>query len=130
MTVLTSRRGMLQLFLWAIALHSLAVGVGLMAHPASLLAAVGYAPVGEPFFPSQGGVFHLVMAVCYALGARDPEGNEALIRFAIIVKFMAMAFLVVYWLANRHLLVVLGSGLVDGVMGAILLVMHQRWRQE
>jgi len=121
---------MLQLLLWAIALHSAAVGVGLVLHPAALLATMGYAPVGEPFFPTQGGVFHFVMAVCYVLGARDPERNAPLIRFAVIVKFMAMIFLVGYWLLNRDLLMVLGSGLADGAMGVVLAVVYRRWRDD
>ena len=130
MPTLASARGQLQILLWLVALHSLAVGVGLLLHPAGLLARAGYAPVGEPFFPSQGGVFHFVMAVGYALGARDPERNEALIRFAVVVKFMALAFLVAYWLAHRQLLVVLGSGLADGVMGLLILWALRRWRRE
>lgn len=63
MPILASPLGQLQALLWLVALHSLAVGVGLLLQPADLLARAGYAPVGEPYFPSQGGVFHVVMAV-------------------------------------------------------------------
>jgi hypothetical protein len=127
---LSTRRGQLQALLWLVALHSVVVGVGLVLHPAGLLAAVGYAPLSEPFFPTQGGVFHFVMAIAYVLGARDPVRHEALIRFAVVVKFVALVFLVGYWLLHRHLLVVLGSGLADGVMGASILVAYRRWRKE
>ena len=130
MSSFNTRRGQLQLLLWLVALHSLAVGVGLVLHPARMLAAAGYAPVGEDFFPVQGGVFHLVMAVGYALGARDPERNAALIRFAVLVKLLACVFLLSYWLGQRHLLVVLGSGLVDGAMAVLILIAYRRWQGE
>jgi hypothetical protein len=64
------------------------------------------------------------------MGAHDPERNASLIRFAIVVKFMALAFLLGYWVFHRHLPMVLASGLVDGAMGVVLLIAYRRWRRD
>jgi hypothetical protein len=122
-------RRALQTILWLVAAHSVAVGLGLVLHPTALMAAAGYAPITEPFFPTQGGVFHFVVAVAYALAARDPDGNDPLVRFAIVVKVMATVFLVVYWLLHPKLLVVLGSGLVDLAMAVAIAASRRWWRQ-
>ena len=64
-----SRR--LRLLLRLVAAHSLAVGLALVLAPADVFVRLGYAPLGERFFPVQGGVFHIVMAAGYLMAARD-----------------------------------------------------------
>jgi len=110
-----------------LALHSVAVGLGLIWHPAALLGQMGYAPCSEPFFPTQGGVFHIVMAVGYSLAAWDLLRFRCLVVFAIVVKVLATIFLITYWLINPSLQVILLSGLADGVMAGVLTVLYRRW---
>ena len=122
-----SRR--LSLLLWLVAAHSAVVGFGLICQPAGLFARLGYAPVGEPFFPVQGGVFHVVMAIGYALAARDLCNNRCLAAFAIVVKVAATVFLISYWLLEARLAVVLLSGIGDGVMAVLIWAGYASWRR-
>jgi len=118
----------LRFWLWSLALHSVAVGLGLIWHPAALLGQVGYAPCSEPFFPTQGGVFHIIMAVGYSMAAWDLLRFRGLVVFTIVVKALATIFLITYWLIKPSLLVILLSGLADGVMACVLAVLYRRWR--
>ena len=118
----------LQLLLRLVGCHSALVGIGLICRPAFLFAKLGFAPLGEPFFPVQGGVFHVVMAVGYFMAAQDLEGNRSLVVFAIVVKTLATVFLLTYWLMINRLPLVLVSGIGDGAMGLLLWLAYQSWR--
>jgi hypothetical protein len=119
----------LRLLLHLVGWHSALVGVGLICRPALLFADLGFAPLSEPFFPVQGGVFHVVMAVGYFMAARDLEQNRSLVVFAIVVKALATVFLLTYWLLVSRLPLVLASGLGDGAMGLLLALGYRTWRQ-
>ncbi len=121
---------LLKTWLWLMTAHSFAVGIGLIWHPAYLLNLMGYAPCSEPFFPTQGGVFHIVMAVGYSMATFDPINFRGLIIFSIVVKAIATVFLIIYWLANPVLGVVLFSGVVDGCMAVVLWYLNKRWLPE
>ena len=86
MSILNDPFRRLRALLALVGIHSIAVGIGLMAHPASVFEFMGYARCSEPFFPTQGGVFHIVMAVGYLMAAADPSGNRCLITFAVVVN--------------------------------------------
>lgn len=119
----------LRLVLWAAALHSFAVGLGLILHPAPVLAYFGYAPLSEPFFPTQGGVFHVLMAVGYGMGAVHPDRFLCLVVFAVIVKTAATAFLLTYWSLVSPLWIVLLSAVGDGALAVALWWAYRRWRR-
>lgn len=119
----------LRLLLHLVGWHSALVGVGLICRPALLFADLGFAPLSEPFFPVQGGVFHVVMAVGYFMAARDLEQNRSLVVFAIVVKTLATVFLLTYWLLINRLPLVLASGLADGAMGILLALGYRAWRR-
>jgi hypothetical protein len=119
----------LRLILGLVAAHSTAVGIGLLiAHP-TILRALGFQAVGEPFFPSQGGIFHIVMAVAYTLPALHPARFEPFILLAVIAKTMATLFLIGYWLLVDPIWSVLLSGIGDLLMGALILVVWLSWRR-
>lgn len=120
----------LQFVLGLAAVHSAAVGLGLILHPAPVLAWLGYAPVNEPFFPTQGGVFHLVMALGYGMSARNLERFRCLAVFAVVVKIIATIFLLVYWLFVSSLPIVLLSGIGDGLLAAALGWFYVSWRRQ
>jgi hypothetical protein len=114
-------RSRLALVLGAVALHSAAVGLCLMFAPA-IPAWFGLGECPGRFYRMQGGMFHVVMAVAYALGAARPDRFRGLVPFAIVVKFMAAGFLLTYYLVVDSPPVILLSGLGDGAMGALILL--------
>lgn len=127
MTLLHHPERRLSTLLWLVALHSAAVGFGLIWHPPELLASMGYAPCSEPFFPTQGGVFHVIMAVGYAMAAADIARWRSLAVFTVVVKALAFVFLLVYWALAARLPLVLFSGLADGAMAICVAWAYRTW---
>ena len=118
---------LLSTVLWLVALHSIAIGFALIAQPAPLMKLSGFSSECERFFPAQGGVFHILMAVAYVLGATNIEKYHYLIIFSIIVKALATIFLVVYCFGVEFKWIVLLSGIGDGVMGLIIFIALQNY---
>lgn len=108
-----------------IALHSFAVGIGLIAHRPWMIELSGFQPIKEPFFPTQGGVFHIVMAVGYAMAAYNLKAFHSLAFFAIIVKSMAAIFLFTYFFAVKANSMILISGLADGFFAIALSIEYR-----
>lgn len=125
MNNLTDLGKYLSIFLWLVAIHSLFVGVGLIILPDSFLDFFGYNECTERFFPSQGGVFHIAMAVGYAMAAYNLKRYECLIIFSIVVKFMATVFLFTYFIFVSSIWLVLLSGISDFLMGSIILLLYR-----
>lgn len=111
--------------LWLIALHSFLVGLGLIFVPNTFLEYLGYGKCVENFFRTQGGVFHIAMAIGYSLAAYNSKKNECLVIFSIIVKFLATIFLFSYFIFINPLLVILLSGISDFIMGILILSFYQ-----
>jgi hypothetical protein len=107
-------------FLWLVAAHSFVVGILLVAQPPVLMALMGFGVIKQPFFPCQGGVFHVIMAIVYVYGALDVRKNRNMIIYAIIVKMAAAGFLFSYFYFMERLMVVFLSGVVDLGMGVII----------
>ena len=128
-TWLRSPRERLRVLLALVAAPSVGVGLGLILQPPSLLAFMGFAPVSEPFFPAQGGVFHLVVAVGYTLAAFRPGRHRSLVDFALVVKVLATVFLLLYWLMIARVWAVLASGLSDGIMALLIWSALTSWRR-
>jgi len=120
----------LSMILWLIAFHSFIVGIGLIAMPPQLMELLGFNSGGDRFFPSQGGVFHIVMAVAYSLAALRTSRFECLIIFSIIVKFSATIFLFVYYFFAVQIWMVLLSGITDCLMGIVILWAYLLYRQK
>lgn len=113
----------LSIFLYLVALHSLAVGVALIAAPAPLFEEFGYNRITENFFRAQGGVFHLVMVAAYFMAGFSPNERYSLVKFSIIAKFMAVIFLFFYFFTVDGIVVVLLSGVGDFIMGVVILIL-------
>lgn len=118
----------LTIVLWFVAVHSFCVGVCLIVMPPSLFSYFGFG-IGEKFFSIQGGVFHIVMSICYLLAASKADKFSGLIIMSIITKFMATIFLVLYFTFIDHLLLVLFSGIVDGLMGVVILFTYFSYKK-
>lgn len=110
----------LRIVLQLIALHSFMVGVGLMLMPTNLMDYLGFNECTERFFPTQGGVFHIVMAIGYLMAASKSSKYECMIIFSIIVKMCATIFLLVYYIFIAQTWMILFSGITDCLMGIII----------
>ncbi len=113
MEIIKNPRKRLSLLLVLIAIHSFCVGVGLIIRPAELMLLFGFGTCYERFFPTQGGVFHIVMVVGYLMAAYDVDENHSMIIFSILVKIMATVFLFIYFIAVEQIWLVLMSGFSD-----------------
>jgi hypothetical protein len=107
-------------FLWLVAAHSFIVGILLAIQPSALIKLMGFRDIHEPFFPCQGGVFHMIMAIAYIYGAMDIRKNKNMIIYAIIVKMAAAGFLLSYYYFMERLTIIWLSGAVDFFMGAAI----------
>ncbi len=116
METLKHPRSRLVFVLLLIAVHSFLVGIGLIARPAMLMRFFGFGPCLERFFPTQGGVFHVAMAIGYAMAAVNVDKFRCLIYFSIIVKTLATVYLFIYYSVLNSLWIILASGIGDGIM--------------
>lgn len=112
---------LLRIFLGLVALHSFCVGLGLIILPLEYFSFFGYEGYQGSFFKIQGGVFHIVMCGAYVPAALDPRKYIILVRFSIFAKFIATVFLLSYVLFAGMIWMVLVSGIMDFIMGGILL---------
>lgn len=120
----------ISVFLWLVALHSFVVGVGLIFLPSPVFEFLGFNPSFERFFSTQGGVFHIIMSVCYAMGASDIKKYLALIFFSFIVKFIAAIFLFLYFIFISSQLLIIFSCISDLAMGIIIYYLYSRLDKE
>jgi len=116
-------RKLLVLLLWLIAIHSICFGISLVLLPCSIIEWFGFS-ISEKFFAVQGGVFHLIISYAYISGALNPEKSKPMIILSFITKFSATLFLFGYYLIVKHILVVLLSGIMDGLMGLAVLLLY------
>jgi len=103
----------LHLTVLAIAVHSLALGLSLLFFPHWALSFVGWPYSGPMFWPSQAGLFLIILGVTYAWAIR----LRPLLWLIIGSKFSAVVFLLlsVPFLEAPRLVALLGCG--DGAMG-------------
>lgn len=116
----------LKYFLWIVAIHSLAVGAGLIVMPVFMMEYLGFGICPERFFRAQGGVFHIAMAVGYAMAAYNPERFRGLVILSIIVKFIATIFLLTYFVFVSSIILILLSMVSDFFMGIIVLYLYRK----
>ena len=112
----------LSMVLWLVTIHSITIGMALITQPAFLMEWSGFRSDDEPFFPAQGGVFHLLMAVAYSLGATDAQKYYLLIIFSVIVKAIATLFLFVYCFFIEFKWAIFYFGVADGIMGVTIFI--------
>jgi hypothetical protein len=103
-----------------VAIHTLAIGLILIAQPAVLMEFAGFNPDCNHFFPAQGGAFHLIIFVVYLMGATHIEKYRYFIVLSIFIKAFATFFLLIYCFAAEFKWVVFLSGIVDGAMGLMI----------
>lgn len=124
MKIMKNRAQIFSLILMLVALHSVAVGLGLILLPNEAMNFFGFTNLTDRFFRTQGGVFHIVMATAYFIASRNVRQCSCLITFIITVKFMATLFLFSYYLFVSPIITVLLSGIGDLAMAVIVLVLY------
>lgn len=120
----------LSYFLYLVALHSFGVGLGLIFLPISVFAQIGFEQTFDRFFSSQGGVFHIVMAICYFLAGYDKIKFKELIMFSYVVKLIATVFLLTYFILISSKLLIFISCITDFLMGIIIFYLYRKLNSE
>ena len=115
----------LKVVLLLTSLHTLCIGIALVVLPNNIMEIFGFTELCGRFFRTQGGVFHLVMAMGYFIAAMDIPNSPKFIEYIILVKFCATVFLVVYYLFVDAFIVVLLSGIVDFLIGLVILYLYK-----
>jgi len=119
----------LKILLWLIAIHSFTAGSFLIFLGEDGIQYFGF-PSGNPFFQVQGGVFHIVMCVAYILASLDVHRNKNLIIFIISAKTIATIYLLIYYFLIDTILMILLSGLADGLMALLVFILWKNSRKE
>jgi hypothetical protein len=73
-------------------MHSCVLGTLLLLAPRFMLWLFGFPETASLFFPSQSGIFLLILGVCYLVGLYDP----GLVKVIVISKTFAVVFLAVH----------------------------------
>jgi len=103
----------LNLAILGVAAHSTLLGVCLLSFPTWTLKVVGWEYTGEVFWPSQAGLFLVILGTAYAAAVRW----RPLVWLLIGSKACAVVFLLAHalWLDAPRLVWLLAAG--DGLMG-------------
>jgi len=113
------RRRLLGPFVALVALHSVAIGLALALFPRWSAAFGGFDPATAGFFTRQGGAFHLVLGVAYALELR----LSGTVRLLLLAKASAVVFLLATLLAGGAPWVVAISAAGDALMLGVALAL-------
>lgn len=108
-----------------IGIHSCALGTLMLFAPHLMLRILGFTQPMPVFFPSQSGVFLLILGVCYLLALSEP----ALVKIVLISKAFAVLFLLVHSVAFSAPPSVWAAGAGDTAMLGVLsgaLLRHRR----
>jgi hypothetical protein len=111
-----------RVYVWLVALHSFAIGVGLVFLTDFSLRFAGWGEPDPAFFPRQGGAFHFVVAAGYLI----EHLRHRTVTLMITAKSIAFVFLIGLTLTSNVPWAVPFSGVADGVMGLLAYVLHRR----
>ncbi len=117
-------RAILNLAVLAVTAHSMGLGIAFLFFPLRILRLVGWQYTGSVFWPSQAGLFLLILGVAYAATIRLP----ALVWLIIGSKASAFVFLLVsvLWIDAPQIVALLACG--DGLMGLAVALAFWRLR--
>ena len=114
------RQTLLNLVILGIACHSVALGVAMLSLPMWTLKVVGWTYSGEIFWPSQSGLFLIILGIAYGTAV----SFRPLVWLIVGSKGSALVFLLAHalWLDAPPLVYLLGA--CDGAMGLLVLVLY------
>ena len=125
-----SYKKLLVIILWLVTLHSLFVGIAMILFPTDWISYFDITPSENRFFITQGGVFHIVMAIAYGMAAYNVKESSMLINFSVIVKFSVTLFLLSYFLFANQFYIIFLSAISDFCMGLIILLLFRKYEIE
>lgn len=111
-----------RLLIILIALHSLAFGLVLLWAPSWAFQFGGWEDVEPLFFPRQGGVFHIVVAIGYLIEHFRYRG----VLLLLTAKAVATVFLFGITVLGDSVWVIPFSGAVDALMGIVVYLVHRQ----
>ncbi len=117
----------LKIFLKLVALHSFAVGIGLIILPPVYLEYFGLYGYKTSFFQAQGGVFHFVMCMAYLIAAKYLDKSPGMVHFVIMAKSMAVIFLLTYFVFLESSWMLIASAFGDGIMALIMYLLYRQY---
>ena len=106
-------RGFERLLIGGIALHSCLLGLAMLFAPYRTLGLVGWDYTGPPFFPSQSGIFLLILGGAYAAAL----WHRPFAWFLVASKAAAVLFLLTSVLLATGPPIILLQTFADGAMG-------------
>ena len=116
-----------QLIIGAVALHSLILGVAMLLFPTWMLGLVSWEYDGPAFFPSQSGIFLLILGGAYTAAL----WHQHFAWFLVASKAAAVAFLIGHVAVASAPPIILLQAISDGLMcAAVLCVVMWRIRSE
>ena len=114
--------GARDLVVLAVAMHSITLGISLLFFPLPALRLVGWAYAGPAFWPSQAGLFLVILGVAYALAVR----TRPLVWLIVGSKAGAVVFLFTSVVMGNAPPVVARLACGDGLMALAVLVVCRR----
>lgn len=104
-----------------IALHSIGIGTGLLWSPGWAYSFAGWEIPSPIFFPHQGGVFHIVLAIAYLIEYFRYRG----VILLFTAKTIAVLFILVSTIFGNVSYVVPLFGAIDAIMGIVVFLVHR-----
>lgn len=105
-----------------IGVHSCVLAITMLFAPGFMLRTFGFPPQDSIFFPSQSGVFLLILGICYLMALVEP----AFVKIIVLSKAFAVAFLFVHVVFLDAPISIWAALAVDSTMLVILAVALSR----
>lgn len=112
------------LLITLIGLHSLALGLLMLTLPRLMLGLLGFTGTIPIFYPSQSGIFLLILGVCYLWALAEP----AFVKVILFSKAAAVAFLLVHVAFLHAPPIIWAAAAGDGGM-LVALWLALRWQR-
>jgi hypothetical protein len=109
----------LSIVVFLVAVHSIILGIVLIAAPKWLLSVFEWSIVCDAFFLQQAGLFHILLGLVYLVEFFAHGG----VGILLTAKSCAVVFLTIQYLWRIHEPAVLMSGLVDAGMALIVFIL-------
>lgn len=121
-----TRHGEERLLRWLILIvgvHSCVLGAAMLLAPGYVLSMLGYAPAGPLFFPSQSGIFLVILGVCYLRALVEPS----FVWTIVVSKGLAIAFLLTHLVFLSAPPIIWAAAAIDGAffVATVILVRRQ-----
>ena len=114
-----TRRRITQIIIGAVGLHSLVLGTIMLLTPIPFLNWMGWSYHGPVFFPSQSGIYLLILGAAYFAGIF----HRPFAWFLVTSKAIAVLFLLGHAMANTAPWpMMIQAALLDGLMGIAVTV--------